>query len=192
VVGAGGEGLSASAVSSAAALPVGAPLASIDTGAAVARVEKLAQVSSATVTLRWPHGAVVTVKLRTPVALIPDGSSYREVDITGAVIRTVSSAPSGLPVIRVTGSAAVRAAAVPGALNALAALRKIDSSLADEVQGISASSAFSIMLDLDGGITVIWGGGDDALLKAEDLVALMRYKKASAYNVSAPNAPAVA
>jgi cell division protein FtsQ len=190
---AGEKNVSAQQVVTVAALRVGTPLASVDTSGAASRVEKLPQVASARVSLDWPHTVVITVVERVAAALIPDGSRFDVVDISGVVFGTVntptSSAPtSGLPVIQVQGGSAVKAAVVPGAL---AALKALPADLVRQVSGISASSAFSITLKLRGGSTVVWGGGEDAAAKAADLVALMHLRKAVRYDVSAPEAPAM-
>ncbi|HEY3873291.1 MAG TPA: FtsQ-type POTRA domain-containing protein [Actinocrinis sp.] len=191
VAGAGGDGLSAQRVTQAAALPLGAPLTSLDTAGAQARIERIPQVASARVAVVWPHTVRITVTTRVAAALIPNGSTYDEVDAGGVVFDTVSAPTGHLPVITVQGGPAVQAAIVPGALAALSALGSTAPAIAGEVTGISASSAYSIMLRLSGGVTVDWGGGDAPVLKARDLAALMRYRKASAYNVSAPDAPSV-
>lgn len=191
VAGASADGLSAQRVTKAAALPIGAPLTSLDTAGAQARIEKIPQVASARVAVRWPHTVQITVTTRVGAALIPNGSAYDEVDGTGVIFGTVSAPVAGLPVITVQGGPAVRAAVVPGALAALNALGSTAPDIEHEVTGISASSAYSITLRLSGGVTVVWGGGDNPVLKAQDLSALMRYRKASAYNVSAPDAPSV-
>jgi cell division protein FtsQ len=184
----GEKGVSVQQIVSAAALRIGTPLASVDTSGAAARVEKLPPIASAQVSLDWPHTVVITVTERAPAALIPNGSGYDVVDVTGVVFGNTSKPTAGLAVIQVQGGAAVKAAVVPGAL---AALKALPADLARQVTGISASSAYSITLTLRGGATVDWGGGENAAAKAADLAALMRLRKAARYDVSAPEAPAM-
>ena len=184
----GEKSVSAQQVVNAAALGTGTPLVSVDTGGAATRVEKLPPIASAQVSLDWPHTVVITVTERVPAALIPNGSGYDVVDVSGVAFKTVPSPIAGLAVIQVQGSAAVKAAVVPGAL---AALKALPPNIAREVTGISASSEYSIALALRGGITVQWGGGDNAAAKAADLVALLRLGRATRYDVSAPEAPAM-
>jgi cell division protein FtsQ len=62
--------------------------------------------------------------------------------------------------------------------------------LAVRVQGVGADDMYGITLNLPGGVTVDWGGGDDPIEKARVLVALMKQPHAH-YDVSAPSAPAV-
>ena len=184
----GEQKVSAQQVTSAAALGIGTPLASVDTSGAAARVEKLPQIASARVSLDWPHTVVITVVERVAAALIPDGSAYDVVDVSGVVFGKVNTPTAGLPVIQVQGGVAVKAAVVPGAL---AALKALPADVERQVTGISASSAYSITLKLRGGATVNWGGGSDAAAKAADLTALLKLRKAARYDVSAPDAPAM-
>lgn len=184
----GEKTVTAQQVIGASALRTGTPLVSVDTGGAASRVEKLPQIASAQVSADWPHTVVITVQERVPAALIPTGSGYDVVDVSGVAFKTVASPIAGLAVIQVQGSPAVKAVVVPGAL---AALKALPPNIAHEVTGIAASSEYSIALSLRGGITVEWGGGDNAAAKAADLVALMRSGRATRYDVSAPEAPAM-
>ncbi|HEU5333175.1 MAG TPA: FtsQ-type POTRA domain-containing protein [Actinocrinis sp.] len=175
-------------VVAAAGLRVGSPLASADLTGARDRVQRIPQIAAADVSRDWPHTVVISIVERTAAALVPNGGGYDVVDAGGVVFgRTVSALP-GLTVIQVQGGADVKAAVVPGAL---AALKALPPDIAHRVTGITASSPYSITLRLSGGVTVDWGGGDDASAKAQDLAALMRVRKAARYDVSAPEAPAM-
>lgn len=185
---AGERKVPAQQIVAAAALRDGVPLASLDSGAAAARVEKLPQIASANVSLDWPHTAVITVTERVPAALIPDGARYDVVDVSGVVFGSLTAPSPGLPVIQVQGDSAVKAAVVPGAL---AALKALPQDIVRQISGISASSAYSISLKLRDGSVVDWGGPDSASAKAADLAALLRLGKAARYDVSAPEAPAM-
>lgn len=185
---AGEKTVSAQQVISVSALGKGAPLMSVDTGGAAARVQKLPQIASARVSLDWPHTVVITVTERVPAALIPSGSGYDVVDISGVAFKTVTGPVAGLTVIQVQGGPAVKAAVVPGAL---AALKALPPDIAHQVTGIAASSEYSIVLTLHRGVTVQWGGSDNATVKAADLVAMMRLGRATRYDVSAPETPAM-
>lgn len=184
----GEKSVPARQIAAAAALGTGTPLASLDTGAAAARVEKLPQIAGANVSIDWPHTAVITVTERVPAALIPNGSRYDVVDVSGVVFGSVATPSAGIPVIQVQGDGSVKAAVVPGAL---AALKALPADVVHQVTAISATSAYSISLKLRGGSVVDWGGPDGASAKAADLVALIRLGKAARYDVSAPEAPAM-
>jgi len=175
-----------------AAIGKGVPLAAVDTGGATRRVAAIPAIASDTVTLDWPHTVIVTVVERVPAALLSPrtpGAGYQVVDANGVVFATVDLPTPGLPVIAITGGAAVRGPAVSGAL---AALRALPHALESRVTGISAADTYAIILRLSGGATVDWGDGTDYAAKAADLAAMVKlYPKASAYDVSAPNAPAL-
>jgi len=185
---AGEKNVGARQIIATAKLVNGTPLASLDTGGAAARVQKLPQIATASVSLDWPHTAVITVTERVPAALIPNGSRYDVVDVSGVVFGSVNAPTGGLPVIDVQGGGAVKAAVVPGAL---AALKALPADIVHQITGISATSAYSISLKLHSGSVVNWGGADDAPAKAADLAALLRLGKAARYDVSAPEAPAM-
>src|SRR5206468_3529550 len=108
-----------------AALPAGRSLVRIDPAAIAARVERLPPVANATVVRRWPHGILIKVTERRPVAVVSTGSAWRLVDINGVAFATVGAQPSGLVPVRVgapttlAGAADVRSAmAVYRALSA--------------------------------------------------------------------------
>lgn len=182
----GAKSVSAETVLTAAQIPAGSPMAALDPGAAAARIERIPQIASATVHKDWPGTVVISVVERVPAALVPDTGGYAIVDRAGVVFGQSATTRAGLPVIDVSG-AAKDAQVVPGAL---AALRALPAEVDRRITSITASDPYAITLTLTGGITVNWGGGDDAVDKARDLVALMRTGRAHHYDVSAPNAPA--
>jgi cell division protein FtsQ len=64
-------------------------------------VEALPWVATATFTRRWPWTVVITIKERSPVALIVSGGAVEAVDATGRVLEAVPphEAPPSLPVV---------------------------------------------------------------------------------------------
>jgi len=182
----GAKSVSAATVLTAARIPAGSPMAALDPAAAAARVERIPQIASASVRRDWPGTVVISVVERVPAALVPDSGGYAIVDRGGVVFGQSATARSGLPVIDVSAPAR-DAQVVPGAL---AALRALPADVDRRISSITASDPYAITLTLTDGVTVNWGGGDDAVDKAHDLVALMRTGRAHHYDVSAPNAPA--
>ncbi|WP_051451721.1 cell division protein FtsQ/DivIB [Actinospica robiniae] len=182
----GAKSISTATVLDAAQIPAGSPMAALDPAAAAARIERVPQVASATVRRDWPGTVLISVVERVPAALVPDAGGYAIVDGGGVVLGQSAKTRSGLPVIDVSG-AAKDAQVVPGAL---AALRALPADVDRRISSITATDPYAITLTLAGGVTVNWGGGDDAVDKARDLVALMRTGHAHHYDVSAPNAPA--
>lgn len=156
------------------------PLARVDTARVTARVRTLPQVQSAEVLRRWPSAVEIRLRERLPTAVVPAGVGYGLVDRSGVTFRSVEVVPAGLPVVRATGRAALRAA-----LDALAALPV---SLRQQVRQVSASTADSVVLTLAGRRTVVWGDARRNDRKAVVLRALLG-RDAVAYDVSAPDAP---
>ena len=104
----------------AAAVPIGAPLASIDLGDVAARVAQVPAVATAVVTRSWPHTVTVTVVERAPGGLghaRPPGSQL--VDAGGVVYP--GTPPPGLPRL-VFGAVGPDDPATRAALAALATL----------------------------------------------------------------------
>ncbi|MGG8408186.1 cell division protein FtsQ/DivIB, partial [Streptomyces sp. 12297] len=88
-------------VRTAAAVPVGAPMASVDTDEIAARVRgALPRIDTVDVVRAWPHGIGLKVTERKPVLLVKKGTGYVEVDATGVRFATVAKAPAGVPELR--------------------------------------------------------------------------------------------
>ncbi|MBR7828595.1 FtsQ-type POTRA domain-containing protein [Actinospica sp. MGRD01-02] len=184
---AGVKSITAAQVLTAAQIGSGGPMAALNTAAAAARIERIPQVASANVRKDWPGTVVITVTERQPAALVPDARGYQVVDSGGVVFGQVAKPSKGLPVITVSAPAKA-ADVVPGAL---AALRALPSGVSKQISAITASDPYAITLRFTDGATVNWGGGDDAVDKARDLVALLRIGGGRHYDVSAPDAPAM-
>jgi cell division protein FtsQ len=172
-------------VATAAAAPVGTPLARVDTGAMAGRVALVPAVAEVDVDRVWPSTLVVRVAPRVPLASLSTADGDRAVDRTGTVFPPVQPV-DGLPRLEAPedgGASPARAAAV-GVLSALPA------ELAARVATVRATSDVDVELVLDDGSSVRWGGPGRTDRKAEVLTALLA-QQASAYDVSAPERPTV-
>lgn len=179
----GNRMVSAAEVRAAAGIRAGTPLATVDTGAAARRVERLAPVLSATVSRSWPDAIVITVRERTPVlAVALIGGGFELVDQYGVVVRTASSRPPGL-VLLSNAPAALRGSAAVG--GSAAVVRALPASVRARLLSVSASPAGAVTLQLRGHVTVLWGGPGQAELKAAELQMLLR-THAQYYDVSDP------
>ncbi|MFG2608235.1 cell division protein FtsQ/DivIB [Streptomyces sp. NPDC048514] len=186
-------------VREAAAVPVGAPMVSIDTDALEARFRrKLPRIHTVDVVRAWPHGIGLKVTERTPALLIRKGADFVEVDDEGVRFATVPRAPIGVPMLELSvartgsGAAAFRrfgtdrlvreAVRVAGALPA---------AVARDTRTVRVRSFDAISLELRGGRTVAWGSGENGRAKARTLTALMKAVPGARYfDVSVPTAPA--
>jgi cell division protein FtsQ len=180
VTGAGSQ-LPAATVREAAGIVLGTPLARLNAAAATRRVERLPAVLSARVSRSFPDTVVIAVRPRIPAVAVPTGSGYALVDSHGVTVSSAAAVPAGMPVLTsppsvLRGSPAVRAAAL--------VVAELPGSLRAEVRSVSASGD-SVTLQLDGGITVVWGGPGQGAQKAAELGVLLG-THAGYYDVSDP------
>ncbi|MEV7235125.1 FtsQ-type POTRA domain-containing protein [Streptomyces sp. NPDC051020] len=183
-------------VESAAAVPIGAPLISVDTDAMAARLrQKLPRIDSVDVVRSWPHEIGLKVTERQPVLLVKKGAKFIEVDAKGVRFATVDKAPGRVPLLELTPdqSASLRRFG-SGRLvrEAVRVAGGLPRAVAKDTQVVRVTSYDSISLQLTGGRTVVWGSSEEGAVKARVLTALMKAApKAGHFDVSAPTAPAV-
>lgn len=164
----------------AAAVPVGVPLARLDTAAAQQRVLQLDWVRTADVRRGWPAEAVVAVEPRLPIAQVSGSGTERLlVDGEGVAFAPVAAVPKGLPIVDADGD---------GLVAAMGVLAALPPDLARKVVSLSASTRDDVVLTLRSGDRVRWGSAEDPERKAEVLRALLT-RKADVYDVSAPELP---
>lgn len=190
-----GEVAGSAQVQNAAAITVGTPMARVDSGAAVDRIQQLPWVQDVEVRRGWPDTVVLAVTERTPVAVVEtavDGSALRDdsdqdsadvvrqgVDATGVVF----DPPGGLwltdPVIR------GESVAIPEAVEVVATLPE---EIARRVRVVQAVTPDDIRLRLGNDAIVRWGNASEPDFKGEVLAALLN-RRAAGYDVSAPELP---
>jgi cell division protein FtsQ len=178
----------------------GVPLPRLDTVGLRDRVLDVPGVRHAKVTRIWPHGLLVSLVSREPVAAVPqrapsDGTDrpgqagFALLDIEGFSVGWTSTAPEGLPVVDVP----LRAEGRNRSLDAvLAILQALPPELAAEVATIEAGTQDTVRMGLRDGRSVVWGSASDAALKIRVLQALRAAPAAAGareYDVSAPTLP---
>jgi cell division protein FtsQ len=174
--------VSASDIRAAAAVRAGEPLLALDTGDVAQRVEGLIGVAHADVSRHLPSTVIIDVRLRTPVAAAPVGSSYRLVDAGGVAFRTVGSVPAGVMVVNLADPGPHD----PSTRAALAVLASLPPSLRDRVDRISARTPVEIQLMLGGGREIVWGDATDNATKVRVALSLVD-RSGIVIDVSAPN-----
>ncbi|MGY5029438.1 cell division protein FtsQ/DivIB [Streptomyces sp. 900116325] len=183
-------------VEDAAAVPIGAPMVSVDTAAIADRLrQKLPRIDSVDVVRSWPHGIGLKVTERKPVLLMKKDTKFIEVDVKGVRFATVDRAPKRVPLLELTPdqSASLRRFG-SGRLvrEAVRVAGELPGAVAKDTQVVRVTSYDSISLELAGHRTVVWGSGEEGPVKARVLTALMKAApKAGHFDVSAPTAPAV-
>lgn len=178
-----------------AAVPVGSPLASVDTGAIEERLRReLPRIDSVDVFRSWPDTISVEVAERTPVLVVEQAGKYTEVDAKAVRFATSATAPRDVPLLRIdTGDSPSRRRFGDDRLTAEAVrvVTGLPGHLARQVASVHVRSYDSVTLELTGGRTVFWGSAGQGEAKARALVALMKaVPKAGHFDVSAPSAPA--
>ncbi|MER6604598.1 FtsQ-type POTRA domain-containing protein [Streptomyces sp. NPDC000927] len=183
-------------VEAAAAVPIGAPLISVDTDAIADRLrQKVRRIDSVDVVRSWPHGIGLKVTERQPVLLMKKGAKFVEVDAKGVRFATVDKAPRRVPILELTPrqSAGLRRFGSDRLVReAVRVAGGLPGDVAKDTEVVRVTSYDAISLELTRGRTVNWGSGEDGSVKAEVLTALMKAApKAGHFDVSAPTAPAV-
>ncbi|MGW4566323.1 cell division protein FtsQ/DivIB [Streptomyces sp. NPDC004561] len=186
-------------VRDAAAVPVGAPMISIDTDAVEARLRrKLPRIDTVDVVRAWPHGIGLKVTERTPVLLVRKGGNFIEVDGEGVRFATVSQAPKAVPLLEMSVSRKASGAASYRRFGTQRLVREavrvagdVPDSVARLTRTVRVRSFDDISLELGDGRTVAWGSGENGRAKARALAALMKAASgARHFDVSVPTAPA--
>jgi cell division protein FtsQ len=180
----GAETVSATQLRQVSGIDIGEPLVEVDLDSAERRIGALAVVRSVKVTRQWPHGVLVSVEERTPIAVVEIGGQLRGMDADGVVFRQYKKAPPDLP--RVETSIGTTAAALKEAAKVISALPDDLTILVDHVQ---VTTVDQISLVLKDGREVQWGSADDSATKAEVLETLLATVEAQSYDVSVPSKP---
>jgi len=191
----GTQVLTPAQVKAAAAVPLGGPLASADTGAIEGRlVKRLSRIESVDISRSWPHTIELKVTERTPAAIVENDGKFIEVDADGLRFATVDTAPRGVPLVELTP---VQGASYRhfGTKQLLKSAVEVAEDLPDAVRRqalvIRVRSYDGIAFRLTGGRTVVWGSAENGEEKAVALTALMKAAKgADHFDVSAPTSPA--
>jgi cell division protein FtsQ len=175
-------------VLAAAAVPMGAPLAAIDTEAVATRVAGLPPVESVYVGRSWPHTVTVVVTERTPVATVSTSQGPALVDRTGVVYR--GAPPPGLPRLTTTPRSGD-----PATLAAVAVLTSLPDALRAQVETAGASvvapgAPGQVTLRLVEGKEVRWGTPERAEEKIAALTALLT-QPGTVFDVTSPDLPTI-
>lgn len=179
----GANQVGVAAVEEAADVAHGTPLLQLDTSAVVARVERLADVRSATARTSFPSTLIITVVARRPVGYLRDGRRDVLVDSTGAKYRTVSRLPGKLPRLVLPSDAS--ASTTAAAASVAAALPQ---ELLRHIASVQALDPQAITLLLRGERVVHWGSAAQSAAKARVLPVLLR-TSATQIDVSNPAQP---
>ena len=145
----------------------------------------LVRVESASVTRSWPHGLVVALTMRVPVAVRQVDGGFEVLDGDAVVLESVQTPPEGLVTITPEDGAELTAEQVTAVAQVVGSL---DENTRTRVAQGRASATGQVTLVLADGATVIWGDTSDSALKAQVLAVLLG-QPAKTYDVSSPHSP---
>ncbi|MBB0242588.1 FtsQ-type POTRA domain-containing protein [Streptomyces alkaliphilus] len=187
--------LTAREIERVAAVPVGAPLASLDTSGTRERLlAELPRLADARVARSWPRGVEVEVTERVAVVLERATAGFTEIDATGTAFGEVPEALPGVPLLEmepVEGASLRRFGEEGLRAGAVAVAAALPESVAGETAAIRVRSYDSITLELSDGRTVLWGSAEHPEAKSAALAALMAaVPEAGRFDVSVPGTPA--
>lgn len=170
------------------------PLPRLDTVRLRDEVLDVPGVREARVTRAWPHGLLVVLVAREPVAAVPEASGdaahpapgFALLDMDGVQVGRVDAAPAGLPVVDVP-------VGDKRTLNAvLSVLEQLPADLLAQVGAVSAHTQDTVTMTLRDNVEVDWGSAHETPLKIAVLSALRASPAAAGstvIDVSAPRLP---
>ncbi len=181
--------LSEAQIRTAAAVPIGRPLARLDIVGIESRVASMERVETVEVSRSLPGTVRIKVLERAAIAYATLGGQKRGIDRYGIAFRTFDSPPKGLLEVNViVANARKRQQTLAAVAAVVDTIDRKDAELRRQLQSISATTRDSIVLDLTKGRTVTWGSAGSADRKLTVLRSLLTIK-AKEYDVSAPDQP---
>lgn len=181
---AGPKTVSPDHIRSAAAVPLGVPLARQDVDAIARRITMLPAIESSRVDRGWPHTVELTVVERTPIIAVRRLDGFLLVDRFGVAYATVDSVPEQVVLTEIYPGTADQFVEVATVATA------IPPGLSIKVDKIRAASIDTITVVLKSGLVVTWGNADESALKGEIVLALLKQKPRQ-IDVSAPHNPSI-
>ena len=169
-----------------AAVPMGTPLAKVDTLAIARRVIATRTLAEVTVSRSWPSTIVISARLRVPVLAVKDPQGQVQVvDSQGDAYAIVSAPPKGVPLISTVESPPSK----ESLRAAISVLQALPSGQRSAVTDVAVLGANMVTFKL-GAVSVMWGGASEPELKVKVMTDLLRQKGVGTIDVSAPHTPA--
>jgi cell division protein FtsQ len=162
----------------------GTPLIRVNTARIAGRVLTIRQVLAVQVSTSWPDRVVIAVHERTPALAVVVPRGFDLIDAYGVVVQLVQTRPLILPVYATSASVS-SLRGDPDVSAAAAVLGQLPAALRATVISVTAPGPDQVTLQLRSGVTVVWGGPDDAAAKARELAILMQ-THSRYYDVSSP------
>jgi cell division protein FtsQ len=172
------------------------PLLDVNAGAAVARIEELPWVRSATVNVSWPDGVHITVTEETPrLEVSTSGGQWATLSTDGRVLGVSATRPPGLVLLNVPQPPGALGSVLPaGDDSGLDVASTLPASFAAQVTGVTVESAGWVQLSMTTPIAVDIGAATQLTAKYEDVSSILAGAKlhnGDVIDVSVPDAPTV-
>lgn len=181
----GAEKADVAAIEQVAQQELGTPLARVDGSEVSARItDEVPGVKSADIDRGWPHTLKVEVTSRVPVLAVREDEGLRLLDMEGVAIRTVPTAPKGVPTVTAEDGAEVSGHGVKTARGMLEALPE---DMRERVRDVTVDGADQVSFRL-GGTTIVWGDAQSPDVKVR-VIPILLEKKPEVIDVSAPGSP---
>ena len=173
------------AIRAVAKVPLGQPLARVDSAAVAARVAERATVADVSIERSWPSTLVIHASPRQPFLVVknPQGQ-LQVVDATGVAYAHVTKAPAGVPTVNAATQAALSHDALAAAVSVV---KVLPASTQKRVSNVTVSSANLVTLTI-GRTSIVWGGVNEPERKLAIMTALLRGNP-KLIDVSAPSTP---
>jgi len=176
-----------SAIVGRAAVPLGTPLARVDTRAIARRVVVATGLAEVTVSRSYPSTVLIVATPRVPVlAVINPQGQVQVVDSQGVAYATVSAVPRGVPLITTVENPS----SMESMRAAMTVLKALTSGQRSQVTKVTVLGPNMVTFKL-GEVTVVWGGASEPELKVQVMSALLRQKDVRTIDVSAPRTPVI-
>lgn len=180
-------------------VPLGGPLAMVETEAIASRLRReMPRIGTVDVIRSWPHEIELNITERAPVLLMEKGGEFVEIDAEGVRYATVPEAPRGVPRLELTVR---RSGATAASLRrfgearlvreAVRVVRDVPDSVARVTRSVNVRTRDDISLKLTDGREIVWGSAEEGAAKGRTLTALLKAAPdARHFDVSVPTAPA--
>lgn len=176
-----------STIARRAGVPLGTPLAKVDTLAIARRVIATPTLAEVTVRRSWPSTIVISVRMRVPVLAVKDPQGQLQVvDSQGDVYAIVSAPPQGVPLVNTVENPPSKESMSA----AISVLQALSSGQRAAVTDVAVLGENMVTFKL-GPVSVVWGGASEPELKVKVMTALLKQKGVGTIDVSAPLTPAI-
>jgi len=160
---------------------VGEPLMSVDSDAISKALVAIPQIKRVSVERGWPHSVLIRVVERAPVAVEATHPGFNLIDDEGMLAGHVNRQPPAMRIV----TAKVNTPAMKSAVQIALALP-----INWKTKLIQATTTDSVVVELASGQHIVFGSGEQAVLKVKVAKALL-LNKYHRINVSSPLSPTV-